>query len=261
MRKLIDASHSPAAQKSTAVGQSARHESAIKHVSGTAVYVDDIVEPKGMLHAYPVFSSIAKGRILSIDLSSVRCAPGVVAVITKNDVPGLDDIGPVFPGDPLFLDVGDMVEFSGQVICAVAATSFTAARKAARLAKIEYTKERNCLDIESGLQGGSFVRPTHTQSRGDVDQIISSSDICLEGSLRIGGQEHMYLEGQVSLAIPTEDGGIVLHSSSQNPTEAQKLVAEVLAIPFNCVTVETRRMGGGFGGKETSGNHWSCIAA
>lgn len=244
-----------------AVGSSVKHESAHKHVSGEAIYVDDQLAPDNLLHAYAGLSTIARGKVKSLDLSQVRNAPGVVEVLTLDDVPGHKDIGPVFPGDPLMVNEGGEVEFYGQVLFAVAATSFSAARKAAKLAVMEYEPLEPDLTIEQGLAKQSFVRPSHTQTRGDFEAAIANAPRTLSGEMQIGGQEHMYLEGQISLAIPGEDGGILLYTSSQNPTEGQKLVAEVLDIPMNLVTADTRRMGGGFGGKETSGNQWACLAA
>ena len=243
------------------VGAGLKHESAHKHVSGEALYTDDIPVPEDVLHAYAGFSCIARGKIKSLDLSKVRNAPGVTAVLTLDEVPGHRDIGPVFPGDPLFVNEGDEVEFYGQVLFAVAASSYDAARRAAQLAEVEYEAMEPDLTIEQGLEKQSFVRPTHVQTRGDAESAIAGAEHRSSGEMQIGGQEHMYLEGQVSTAVPTEDGGILLYTSTQNPSEAQKLVAEVLGIPMNRVTVDTRRMGGGFGGKETSGNQWSCIAA
>lgn len=242
-------------------GSNLKHESAHKHVSGEALYVDDIPTPSDTLHAYAGFSAVARGKIKSISLTKVANAPGVVSVLRLADVPGHTDIGAVFAGDPILLDEGGEVEFYGQTIFAVAASSYEAARKAALLAEIEYLPLQADLSIEQGLAKQSFVRPSHTQARGDAQAALTSAEHTLKGELQIGGQEHMYLEGQVSLAVPAEDGGIVLYTSTQNPSEAQKLVAEVLAIPMHLVTVETRRMGGGFGGKETSGNQWGCIAA
>ena len=242
-------------------GSNLKHESAHKHVSGEALYVDDIPTPNDTLHAYAGFSAIARGNIKSISLDKVENAPGVACVLRLADVPGHTDIGAVFAGDPILLDEGGEVEFYGQAIFAVAASSYEAARKAALLAEIEYLPLQADLKIEQGLAKQSFVRPSHTQTRGDAQAAITQAEHTVKGELQIGGQEHMYLEGQVSLAIPAEDGGIVLYTSTQNPSEAQKLVAEVLAIPMHLVTVETRRMGGGFGGKETSGNQWGCIAA
>ena len=239
-------------------GSNVKHESAYKHVSGEALYVDDIPTPSDTLHAYAGFSAIARGKIKSISLTKVENAPGVVSVLRLADVPGHTDIGAVFAGDPILLDEGGEVEFYGQAIFAVAASSYDAARKAALLAEIEYLPLQADLNIEQGLAKQSFVRPSHTQARGDAQAALTNAEHTLKGELQIGGQEHMYLEGQVSLAVPAEDGGIVLYTSTQNPSEAQKLVAEVLAIPMHLVTVETRRMGGGFGGKESQATQPAC---
>ena len=261
MRSLPEAAELGKGSNAGWAGSNLKHESAHKHVSGEALYIDDIPTPNDTLHAYAGFSVIARGKIKSISLKEVENAPGVACVLRLVDVPGHTDIGAVFPGDPILLDEGGEVEFYGQAIFAVAASSYEAARKAALLAEIEYLPLDPDLKIEQGLEKQSFVRPSHTQARGDAQAALTQADHTLSGEFQIGGQEHMYLEGQVSLAVPAEDGGIVLHTSTQNPSEAQKLVAEVLDIPMHLVTVETRRMGGGFGGKETSGNQWGCIAA
>ncbi|WP_439101139.1 molybdopterin cofactor-binding domain-containing protein, partial [Congregibacter sp.] len=242
-------------------GQGIAHESAAKHVSGEAIYIDDMMAPTGTLHAYVGLSTIAHGLVSDMSLAAVKNAPGVVDVITRDDIPGITDIGPVFPGDPLMVGVGDTVEFHGQVLFAVAATSYAAARKAAQLARIEYSPLPACLTIEEGLEAQSFVRPAHFQRRGDAQRGLGKADNRMQGELQIGGQEQMYLEGQASLCIPEEDGGMLVYSSTQNPTEGQKLVAEVLGVDFHQVTVDTRRMGGAFGGKETHANQWACLAA
>jgi xanthine dehydrogenase large subunit len=244
-----------------AAGQGIVHESAAKHVSGEAVYIDDMMAPAGTLHAYVGLSTIAHGVIRKMSLAAVRNAPGVVDVITREDVPGQIDIGPVFPGDPLMVGIGDTVEFHGQVLFAVAATSYAAARRAALLASVEYDPLPACLSIEDGLAQENFVRPAHFQRRGDAAAALTRAPRRLQGELQIGGQEQMYLEGQVSLCVPEEDGGMLVYSSTQNPTEGQKLVAEVLAVDIHQVTVDTRRMGGAFGGKETHANQWACLAA
>ncbi len=241
------------------VQQSVQHESARRHVSGEALFTDDRAQPTGTLYAYVGLATITRGKILSMDLSEVKAAEGVVSVITLDDIPGHRDIGPVFPGDPVFAD-GEVL-FHGQPLFAVAAANQNQARRAARLAKVDYEPWPADLTIEQGLAQQSFVRPSHTQQRGNAAAAISKAARRLNNQLYIGGQEQMYLEGQVSLACPDEEGGITLYTSNQNPTEVQKLIAEVLAIPISMVTVDMRRMGGGFGGKETNANQWAVIAS
>ncbi|WP_076416715.1 xanthine dehydrogenase molybdopterin binding subunit [Shewanella sp. UCD-KL12] len=241
------------------VGRSKKHESAEKHVSGDAVYIDDKPELRGQLHAAVGQSTVAHANIKSIDLSAVKAAEGVIAVITVDNVPGHTDIGPVFPGDPV-LAIGK-VEYIGQPIFAVAATSHDLANRATKLAKIEYEELEAVLSVKDALAKQSFVRPPYTMQRGDSESAIASAEHQLSGEISVGGQEHFYLEGQISSVEPTEEGGMVVFSSSQHPSEVQKLVAEVLDIPLNKVIVDTRRMGGGFGGKETQAAPWACIAA
>jgi xanthine dehydrogenase large subunit len=241
------------------VGRSKKHESAGKQVAGEALYVDDRPALRGELHAAVGQSTVAHANILSMDLSAVKSATGVVAVITVEDVPGHTYIGPVFPGDPV-LAIGK-VEFIGQPLFAVAATSFDLARKAVKLAKVEYQELEVVLTVQDALAKKNFVRPPFTMKRGDSASAIAAAEHQLSGEIIVGGQEHVYLEGQVSTAVPTEDGGMEIYTSSQHPSEVQKLVAEVLAIPLNKVMVDMRRMGGGFGGKETQAAPWACIAA
>jgi xanthine dehydrogenase large subunit len=261
MRNLPDVSAQsrPTGQVKGGPGADLKHESAHKHVSGEALYTDDMPAPGNVLHAYVGLADIAHGKVKRLDLDAVLAAEGVQSVLTLDDVPGHTDIGPVFPGDPVLAD-GE-VQFWGQPLFAVAATSYDLARKAARLAKVEYEALEAVVTIEQGLAAQSFVRPSHTQQRGDATAALAQADNVLCGEFQIGGQEQMYLEGQASLVLPMEDGGILLYTSNQNPSEVQKLVAEVLDIPMSLVTVDMRRMGGGFGGKETNANQWACIAA
>jgi len=259
MRKLTS---TPSASDPAILGQAGSgtpHDSAWKHVSGLARYVDDLPCPEGMLHAAVGQSEHAHARILSMELDAVRNAPGVVAVITADDVPGHLDIGPVFPGDPVLAK--DLVEHVGQPLFAVAATSHDAARKAARLAKIEYEPLPAYITVDEALAACSFVRPTHIQKSGDPMQSLALAPHRLCGQQHVGGQEHFYLEGQVCMVEPTEDRGVFVHTSSQHPAEVQKLVAEVLGVPINEVHAEVRRMGGGFGGKETQAAPLACVAA
>jgi len=259
MRKLIDLPTKQSSKVAGKVGVSHKHESSDKHVSGKAIYIDDRPEQAHQLHGAIGQSTIAHGVVKSMDLSKVKAHPDVVAVITSQDVPGKVDIGPVFGGDPVLVE--DKVEFMGQAIFAVAATSHEAAIQAARLAVIEYEELPPVLSVKDALAQKNFVRPTHTQSRGDAPKAIAASPHQLSGELEIGGQEHFYLESQISSAEPTEEGGMIVYSSSQHPSEVQILVAEVLGIPFNKVVIDMRRMGGGFGGKETQAAPWACLAA
>ena len=242
-----------------ATGQRVAHESAVKHVTGAALYVDDMPEPRNLLHAAVGRSPVANGVIRSLDLSDVLAQPGVVAVVTLADVPGHTDIGPVFPGDPVLAD--GAVKFHGQPLFAVAAETLEQARRAALHAKIEIDSQVPLLDPELAIQQNKTVRPVHHMQQGDALKAIAASPHQLEASLSVGGQEHYYLEGQISMVAPTEDGGMQVWSSTQHPSELQKLVAEVLHLPIGAVTVETRRMGGAFGGKETHAAQWACLAA
>jgi xanthine dehydrogenase large subunit len=261
MRKLTSLSSSELRTRPVKgrVGSSTPHDSADKHVRGTAVYVDDMPELQGTLHVAVGGSPVAHGCIKTLDLSAVQCAPRVVAVITLADVPGETDIGPVFPGDPVL--VSEICEFRGQPVFAVAALTFEDAMRAVRLARFEVEEWTPVLTIEEALQQQFFVRPEHTQQSGDAAQAIAQAAHRIQGRQLVLGQEHFYLEGQVSLAVPTEDGGMMIYTSSQHPSEVQKLVADVLALPINKVQVEVRRMGGGFGGKETQAASVACIAA
>ncbi len=246
-------------ERTRPVGQPLIHDSARGHVAGTALYIDDLTPREGQLHACVGGSAITRGRVKSMNLDPLRAAPGVVDVITADDVPGQLDIGPVFPGDPLL--VAGEIEYRGQPLFAVLAISHDLARRAVALAKIEYEEMEPMLDLARAIADAYYVRPPHRMQWGDAGAVLKKASRRFQGELRVGGQEHFYLEGQVSLAIPEEEGGMTIYTSSQNPTEAQKLVAEVLGISMHKVNVITRRMGGGFGGKETHGSPWSCIAA
>ena len=241
------------------IGKSLTHDSADLHVSGKAQYVDDINLPADTLHVAIGTSDIACGEIISIDLKSVKTGGGVYDVISAQDIPAKQDVGPVFPGDLLLTD--SAISFHGQAIFAVAASDYASAKRALKLAKIETREDKPLLDLEEAINKQSYVRPPHAMKSGNAQQAIYAAPHKLTGSLAIGGQDHLYLEGQVSIAIPEEHGRITIISSNQNPTETQHLVAEVLGLNMADVTVKTRRMGGGFGGKETQAAPWACIAA
>ncbi|MDH2245959.1 xanthine dehydrogenase molybdopterin binding subunit [Pseudomonas sp. GD03855] len=243
----------------TGVGKSVKHDSAPKHVSGEAVYVDDRLEFPNQLHIYARMSDRAHARIVRIDTAPCYEVPGVAIAITAQDIPGQLDIGAVLPGDPLLAD--GKVEFIGQPVIAVAADSLETARKAAMAAIIEYEDLEPVLDVVEALHKKHFVLDSHTHKRGDSSAALATAPRRLQGSLHIGGQEHFYLETQVSSVMPTEDGGMIVYTSTQNPTEVQKLVAEVLDVSMNKIVIDMRRMGGGFGGKETQAAGPACMCA
>lgn len=241
------------------VGRSVKHDSADKHVSGEAVYIDDRLEFPNQLHVYARLSDRAHARIVSIDTAPCYAFEGVRIAITHEDIPGLKDIGPLLPGDPLLAI--DTVQFVGQPVVAVAARDLDTARRAALAAIITYEDLEPVLDVVEALRKKHFVLDSHTHRRGDSASALRDAPHRLQGTLHIGGQEHFYLETQISSVMPTEDGGMIVYCSTQNPTEVQKLVAEVLDVPMNKVVVDMRRMGGGFGGKETQAASPACLCA
>ena len=235
------------------------HDSARLHVQGSAAYIDDIREPEGTLHLAVGMADKACGVVRSLDLSAVKDAPGVVAVLTAADIPGKNDIAPVLADEPLFAD--KEVMFHGQALFVVAARTRDEARRAARLAKIDIEERAPSVTVADALKTGARVLHDYAFGRGDAVAAIDKAPHRLAGQLSIGGQEHFYLEGQASLAIPGEGDEMMVHASSQDPTETQHIVARVLGVPDAFVTVETRRMGGAFGGKESQACTWAALAA
>jgi xanthine dehydrogenase large subunit len=238
-----------------------RHDSAHKHVDGSAIYIDDMPETAGTLHGCLGLSSVAHGTIRSIDLSAVGTAPGVVDVLTAKDVPGENDISPTGRHDEPVLADGK-VEFFGQPIFAVIAETREEARRACRLAKIEYDELPAIIDVaDVDPKGAKLVTPPLTLSSGDVTGAIAKAPRRLKGQMRVGGQDHFYLEGHIAMAVPGEDDDVTVYSSTQHPSEVQHMVSHALGVPSHAVTVEIRRMGGGFGGKETQSNQFAALAA
>ncbi|MBR9899056.1 MAG: xanthine dehydrogenase molybdopterin binding subunit [Rhodospirillales bacterium] len=242
------------------VRSSSKHDSGPKHVAGEAVYIDDINEPFGTLHLAPGAATIAHGKISKLDLSKVRTAPGVVCVLTADDIPGQNDVSPAHTHDEPVLPDG-VVQFYGQPVFCVAAETRAQARAAAQLAEIEYEELPAVLDVAEALEKQLFVAPPHVMKQGDAKAALARAKHRHAGRMDIGGQDHFYLEGQISFAIPGEDGDVLLHCSTQHPSEVQHNIANVLGRPANAVTVEVRRMGGGFGGKETQAMQWAALAA
>ena len=256
--------HAPdlkAAQIVGAVGSDSRHDSAHKHVTGTAIYIDDMPEPAGTLHGCLGLSTVTHGTVRSMDLSAVRGAPGVVAVLTADDVPGENDISPTARHDEPILTTG-LVQFYGQPLFCVIAETREEARRACRLAKPEYDELPFVIDVaELDAADARLVAPPLTLKRGDAAEAIAAAPRRIKGRMRVGGQDHFYLEGQIAMAVPGEDHDVTVYSSTQHPSEVQHMVAHALGVPSHAVTVEIRRMGGGFGGKETQGNQFAALAA
>ncbi|HEU0223479.1 MAG TPA: xanthine dehydrogenase molybdopterin binding subunit, partial [Paracoccaceae bacterium] len=235
------------------------HDSARRHVSGSALYTDDIPAPAGALHLAFGLSERARARILAMDLAAVREAEGVVAVLRVEDLPGANDISSSAHDEPL-LATGE-VFYHGQPLFLVVATSHHAARRAARRAGVTYDDMPALLTIDEALAAESRLEPPLEWLRGEPEAAIERAPHVIEGVIEVGGQEHFYLEGQAALAIPGEGGEMIVHASTQHPTEIQHKVAEALGLPFAMVTAEVRRMGGGFGGKESQGNALAIACA
>jgi xanthine dehydrogenase large subunit len=245
-----------------AAGRSAFHESARAQVAGAATYVDDIPEVRGTLYAAPILSTVAHGRLLGVDAAAALAMPGVRTVILTSDIPGDPLLGNFSHDEPVFAQ--DTVQHIGQVIGVVVADSVMQARRAARQVVCRIDALPAILDVREALNAESYVLPPVFVQRGDAALALKNSVHTLQGQLDIGGQEHFYLEGQVAYVLPQEQRQWLVYSSTQHPGEVQHWVAHALAIDQHAVRVECRRMGGGFGGKETQAGHlavWAAIAA
>ncbi|MBM3644138.1 MAG: xanthine dehydrogenase molybdopterin binding subunit [Alphaproteobacteria bacterium] len=235
-----------------------RHDSALRHVTGGAAYIDDLPEPPGTLHAALILSPIAHGRIAMLDLGAARTAPGVVAVLGPHDIPGRNDVAAIGKDEPLFAE--GRVYFAGQPLAMVLADTLDRARAAAALARIEIVAEPAILSIDAALAAETWVQAPARLARGDAPAALARAPHRLTGEFRCGGQEHFYLEGQIAFALPGEDGDMLVHSSTQHPTEVQHICARLLGCDFNRITATVRRLGGGFGGKESNAS-WVAGAA
>jgi xanthine dehydrogenase large subunit len=246
----------------SACGSTVPHESAQAQIAGAAPYIDDLPEVRGTLHAAPILSTVAHGKIKGINSAAAKDLPGVRAIIFENDVPG-DPMLAAFAGDePVF--ASDTVQHIGQVIGLVVADSVMLARRAARLVKVDIDPLPAVLSVKDALAAQSYVLPPVTVTRGDADAALANAPHTYSGTLEVGGQEHFYLEGQVAYALPQEQQQWLIYSSTQHPGEVQHWVAHALGLDNHAVRVETRRLGGGFGGKETQAGHlavWAAVAA
>ena len=244
--------------KDPIIGRSIAHDSAHMHVQGSAAYIDDMNVPEGTLHVAFALSNVAHGKITSIDIKIAEKAQGIHSVLLAKDIKHLN-IGPLIHDEPILAK--DEVVFYGQAIAAVLADSHENARKAAALIEFQITELDSIVTVEQAMAKKSFLDEPLVVNTGDADKAITKAKNKLNGRITIGGQEHYYLEGQVALAIPTEDNEMIIHSSTQNPSEVQHLVAHVLGTSHNAIEVVTRRMGGGFGGKETDSSQLACVCA
>ena len=260
---LTAITHSPgAAAVTSAAGQSRFHESARAQVCGAATYVDDIAELKGTLYAAPILSKVAHGKLIRVDCGAALAMPGVVDVVLASDVPG-DPMLAAFAGDEPVFATGT-VQHVGQVIGVVVAGSVMQARRAVRRVTCLIEEMPAVLDVHQAMAAKSYVLPPVVVKRGDAAAALEQAQHTLHGQLEVGGQEHFYLEGQVAYALPQEQNQWLIYSSTQHPGEVQHWVAHALGIDNHSVRVECRRMGGGFGGKETQAGHmavWAAVAA
>ncbi|AYR19763.1 xanthine dehydrogenase molybdopterin binding subunit [Alcaligenes faecalis] len=241
------------------VGVSFLHESADLHVSGTATYTDDLPELQGTAHIALGLSEKAHARLLKVDLDAVRQAPGVIAVLTVADIPAANNCGPILHDDPILAD--GVVHYVGQPIFAVIAKSHDQARRAARLGKISYEELPAILTPQEAKAANAGVLPLMSLKQGDAKKALESAPHRLQGTFQCNGQEQFYLEGQISYAVPKEYGAVHIWCSTQHPSEMQQLVAHCLGIGAHKVHVECRRMGGGFGGKESQSALYACVAS
>jgi xanthine dehydrogenase large subunit len=263
--RLDEAGEAQALDRGARVGVSRKHESAHLHVAGEAAYIDDLPELEGTLHCALGLSPVAHGRLTALALEAVRAMPGVVEVITAADIPGVNDCGSIIHDDPILCD-GE-IRYVGQPLFAVIARTREEARRAAALAKSSATIEvlPPVLTPQQAHELGQYVMPPmhleRSSHEGGARAAIAGAPHRLKDSFEVGGQEQFYLEGQISYAIPKEDGAVHIHCSTQHPSEMQHLVAHALGLASHAVQVECRRMGGGFGGKESQSALFACVAA
>jgi xanthine dehydrogenase large subunit len=246
-------------QRTATVGDALAHDSAHLHVSGRATYADDVREPQGTLHAAIAYSPFASGVLRGVDLAAVLASEDVIAAFTAKDIPGTNCYGAITHDEPFLAD--GRVEFVGQPIALIVARTRDAARRAAKKAKFDIAEETPILTIDEAIAANSLLKPPTIIQRGDLPNAFTKVTHKVHGESSIGAQEHFYLEGQIALAIPHEDGQMQVIVSTQHPTEMQQVVATILGIGWNDVVSEVRRLGGGFGGKEVQPAQFAALAA
>jgi xanthine dehydrogenase large subunit len=234
------------------------HEAAARHVTGEALYIDDLPMPKGGLVAQLIPSTVAHGRITRLNIEAAQRVPGVVCVLTAKDIPGSNDTGAVIHDEPLFAQ--DAVQFLGQAVGAVVGESYEACRAGVKAVELVIEPLPALTTLDAAIAANSFLSEPHTLTRGDVDAALANAPFVLKGEVRTGGQDHFYLETHCALAVPQEGGTLHISSSTQHPSEVQAIVSHVLHLPRNQIVVDVPRMGGGFGGKETQAAGFAAIA-
>ena len=243
----------------TDASRALRHDSAVGHVTGRALYVDDTAQRRSMLEVWPVMAPHARAKIARRDATKARACAGIAAVLLAEDIPGENNVGPVRSDEPMLAT--DEIQFHGQIVAIVVGDSIRACRAAAAMVELDYVPLPPLIGVRAAIAAGSFHAPPHELVRGDVSAALAAAPYSLEGEFEFGGQEHFYLETQAAWAEAGEDGTMLVHSSTQHPTEIQNIVAEVLHVARHKVVVQSARMGGGFGGKETQGNGPAAIVA
>jgi xanthine dehydrogenase molybdopterin binding subunit/xanthine dehydrogenase small subunit len=250
----------PGAEYATAdASRALKHESGLGHATGAAVYVEDQALDRPMLELWPVCSPHARARIVRRDATKARAMPGVAAVYFADDIPGTNDVGAIRPDEPLLAK--DEVLFHGQMVAVVVGESYDACHAAALCVEVEYEALPAVIGIDAAIAADSWHTSGHRIRRGEPEAAIAAAPRALEGVVTMGGQEHFYLESHAAWAERTDDGGVRIVSSTQHPSEIQAVVSHVLHLPRASVTVESPRMGGGFGGKETQGNAFAALCA
>lgn len=234
------------------------HADATLHVTGAARYVDDLPEPPGLLHACLVPATVAAGRLVRVDVEAARAVPGVIDVVTAADLPGDPLIGPITHDEPVL--ASDRIDFHGQNVAVVYAETRAAAARGAAAVGVTVEATEPVLTIEAAIARGDFLTSPHTIARGDVDQALDDAPHRLTAVVSPGAQDHFYLETQGAMAAPDEDGRITIWSSTQHPTEIQRMAAHVCQVPESWVTCKVPRMGGGFGGKESQATNYGVLA-
>ncbi len=229
------------------------------HVTGRSVYLDDIPEQKGTLHAVALGSDIAFGKINKLDISKAASFQGIEYIFTAKDIPGENQVGGIIPDEPLFAE--EEVHFRGQPIALVVAKDELTARKARKLIEVSYEEFQPVIDPREAKEKGLLLFPSRTFESGNVAEVWSKCEHIFEGKAESGSQEHLYIETQGSYAYPMENENLKIHSSTQGPTIVQRTVAIILGIPMHRIEVDVTRLGGAFGGKEDQATAWACMAA